>query len=109
VKSTSLPLGKYVKIQPQSASFLEISDPRAVLEQSFRHFSALTTGDVFSIMYNDSTFDILVMETKPSPTGISVIETDLEVFLFFLVHFRLISLLRWATLNQTTRETRNQL
>ncbi len=39
---TTLPKGKMVKIQPQTVDFLEISDPKAVLEQAFRNFSALT-------------------------------------------------------------------
>jgi ubiquitin fusion degradation protein 1 len=79
VKSSSLPLGKFVKIQPQSPVFLDITDPKAVLEQTFRNFSCLTMGDVISILYNDVVYEILVMETKPSEEGISIIETDLEV------------------------------
>ena len=31
ITSTSLPLGKFVKIQPQSVDFLDISDPKAVI------------------------------------------------------------------------------
>ncbi|KAJ1981103.1 ubiquitin fusion degradation protein [Dimargaris verticillata] len=79
VKSTSLPLGRYVKIQPQSVEFLDISDPRAVLENALRNFSTLTVGDIITISYNDKLFDILVLETKPSASGISIVETDLEV------------------------------
>ncbi|KAJ3369687.1 ubiquitin fusion degradation protein [Kappamyces sp. JEL0680] len=79
VRSTSLALGKFVKIQPQSPAFLDITDPKAVLEQSFRNFSCLTIGDVITILYNDTLYEILVMETKPSDKGISIIETDLEV------------------------------
>jgi ubiquitin fusion degradation protein 1 len=79
IRSISLELGKFVKIQPQSTAFLEISDPKAVLEQAFRSFSCLTKGDIITISYNSQLYDILVMETKPSDKGISIIETDLEV------------------------------
>lgn len=79
IKSTSLPLGKFVKIQPQSVDFLDVSDPKAVLERAFRSFSTLTQGDIISISYNDKLYDILVMEAKPGGKGISIIETDLEV------------------------------
>ncbi|KAI8920643.1 ubiquitin fusion degradation protein [Entophlyctis helioformis] len=79
IKSTSLPLGKFVKIQPQSVDFLDITDPKAVLEQAMRSFSTLTPGDIITISYNSSLFDILVMEIKPEGPGISIIETDLEV------------------------------
>jgi ubiquitin fusion degradation protein 1 len=30
IKNTSLPLGTFVRIQPQSVDFLDISDPKAV-------------------------------------------------------------------------------
>ncbi|KAJ1653774.1 ubiquitin fusion degradation protein [Dispira simplex] len=79
IKSTSLPLGKFVRIQPQSVDFLDISDPRAVLENALRNFSTLTVGDIITISYNDKQYDILVQEIKPEGPGISIVETDLEV------------------------------
>ncbi|KAK5166264.1 ubiquitin fusion degradation protein [Saxophila tyrrhenica] len=82
VKSTDLPLGSFIKLQPQSVNFLEISDPKAVLETAFRNFSCLTVGDVFTFEYNETVYEIAVLEVKPD-TGdnhaISVVETDLEV------------------------------
>lgn len=81
IKSTDLPSGSFIKLQAQSISFLEISDPKAVLENTFRNFSCLTTGDVFTFAYNDQTYEMAVLETKPSTSknAISVLETDLEV------------------------------
>ncbi|KAJ3299160.1 ubiquitin fusion degradation protein [Borealophlyctis nickersoniae] len=79
VTNTSLPLGTFVKIQPQSVDFLDITDPRAVLEQSLRKFTILTKGDIISIKYNNKVYDLLVLETKPATKGISIVETDLEV------------------------------
>ena len=75
----SLPKGKMVKIQPQTVDFLEISDPKAVLEQALRNFSTLTPGDIIEISYNCLTFEILIMEITPNADGIAIIETDLEV------------------------------
>lgn len=81
VKSTDLPPGKFVKLQAQSPSFLDISDPRAVLENVFRSFSTLTVGDVFTFSYNDSTYDMEVLEIKPENDHRSIVcmETDLSV------------------------------
>lgn len=82
IKSTDLPPGQFVKLQPQSPSFLEISDPKAVLENAFRNFACLTVGDIFTFAYNDSVYEIAVKETKPSIAAggaIGVLETDLEV------------------------------
>ncbi|KAG9321601.1 hypothetical protein KVV02_001745 [Mortierella alpina] len=79
VKSVGLPLGSFVKIQPQSVDFLDISDPKAVLENALRNFSTLTKGDNIEILYNEKIYGILVMEIKPPGNGISIVETDLEV------------------------------
>ncbi|CAK9786868.1 unnamed protein product [Cutaneotrichosporon oleaginosum] len=74
-----LPKGKFVKIQAQSVDFLQVSDPKAVLESALRAYSALTKGDIIEITYNSLVFEFLVMETQPEGTGISIIDTDLEV------------------------------
>lgn len=81
VKSTDLPPGSLIKLQPQSPAFLEISDPRAVLENAFRNFSCLTRGDTFQFHYNDDVYDIKVLEIKPDSDkhAIVTMETDLEV------------------------------
>jgi ubiquitin fusion degradation protein 1 len=79
ITGTELPKGKLVKLQAQSVHFLEISDPKAVLEQALRNFSALTQGDIIEISYNSLIFGLLVLETSPGGEGISVLDTDLEV------------------------------
>ena len=81
IKSTDLPSGQFIKLQAQSTSFLDISDPKAVLENAFRNFACLTKGDVFSFAYNDQVYEMAVLETRPSTekNAIGVLETDLEV------------------------------
>ncbi|KAF8798102.1 ubiquitin fusion degradation protein I [Phlegmacium glaucopus] len=79
ITGSELPKGKLVKLQAQSVHFLEISDPKAVLEQALRNFSALTQGDIIEISYNQIIFGLLVMETSPGGQGINVLDTDLEV------------------------------
>jgi ubiquitin fusion degradation protein 1 len=81
VKSTDLPPGRFIKLQPQSTSFLDISDPKAVLENAFRNFSCLTKGDLFTFAYNDQIYEMAILDTKPENdrNAISVVEVDLEV------------------------------
>lgn len=82
IKSTDLPSGRFVKLQPQSMQFITaISDPKAVLENVLRNFSALTRDDVFQFLYNDEVFEIAILEVKPENphSAISCVETDLEV------------------------------
>lgn len=77
--STDVPLGQFVKIEPQSVDFLDISDPKAVLENVLRNFSTLTINDIIEISYNNHIYGIKILEVKPeSPSkSICVIETDL--------------------------------
>lgn len=81
IRTTSLELAKLVKLQPQSVNFLDISDPKAVLEKAFRNFATLTKGDIFNFEYNDEVYSIAVLVVKPETDkmGVSMIETDVEV------------------------------
>jgi ubiquitin fusion degradation protein 1 len=81
IQSTELPLGNFVKFQPQDVSFLEISDPKAVLQRALNNLSTLTKGDIFTFDYNDTIYSIAVLETKPeSPkNAICIIDVDLNV------------------------------
>ena len=81
VRSTDLPLGSFIKLQPQSPEFLDISDPKAVLENAFRDFACLTTGDIFTFAYNDAIYRVAVLETRPASDkkAICTLETDLSV------------------------------
>lgn len=89
VTGASLPKGSFVKLQAQEVDFIEVSDPKAVLEQALRNFTCLTQGDIIEISYNSIVFGLLVMETKAGGTpggeggrdvpGISVLNTDLAV------------------------------
>jgi len=81
IRSATLPKGKFVKVQPHSSDFLEIANPRAVMENRFRNFSALTQGDVIKLEYNKRNYYLSIIEVKPSQPykAISIIETDVEV------------------------------
>lgn len=81
IKSTDLLPATLVKLQPQDVSFLEITDPKAVLETAFRNFAALTQGDIFSFKYNDQVYDVAVLEVKPTSEklGVGMLETDVSV------------------------------
>ncbi|XP_028752489.1 ubiquitin fusion degradation protein 1 homolog [Neltuma alba] len=78
LKNATLPKGKYVKLQPHTTDFLDISNPKAILETTLRNYSCLTTGDSIMVAYNNKKYYIDIVETKPS-NAISIIETDCEV------------------------------
>ena len=75
VKNAQLPKGTYVKLQPQTSDFLNISNPKAVLETCLRNYTCLTVNDTFMIEYNNKRYFIDVIEAKPAD-GVCVVETD---------------------------------
>lgn len=78
IESVSLPVATFSKFQPQSVDFLDITNPKAVLENELRSFACLTTGDVIAISYNDRIYELCVLETKPG-RAVSIIECDMNV------------------------------
>eukprot|EP01134_Creolimax_fragrantissima_P007956 CFRG7956T1 len=78
VKNVALKPGTFAKFEPQNVEFLDISNPRAVLENILRGFACLSEGDVIALHYNNKVYELRVVETKPQ-RGISIIECDLNV------------------------------
>lgn len=78
MKNVSLPKASFVKFRAQSVDFLEVSNPRALLEVSLRKFTCLTVGDTIVIPYNGRKFALDVREVQPNGAA-SIIETDCNV------------------------------
>mgnify|MGYP001796560050 CR=1 FL=1 len=80
LESVSLQTATYVKLQPQSEEFLDISNPKAVLERALRSFACLSVGDMIVINYNNKQYEMSVLELKPA-NAVSIIECDMNVSL----------------------------
>lgn len=78
LESLSLPVATFSKFQPQNPDFLDITNPKAVLENALRNFACLTSGDLIAIKYNSKIYELSVMETKPG-NAVSIIECDMNV------------------------------
>jgi len=78
VESATLPVATFSKFQPLSKDFLDLTNPKAVLEMRLRHFACLSKGDIIAINYNNKVYELNVLETKPA-TAVSIIECDMNV------------------------------
>lgn len=78
IESISLPVATYSKFEPQNVEFLDISNPKAVLENGLRNFACLSVDDVIAINYNDKVYELRVLEVKPG-TAVTIIECDMNV------------------------------
>ncbi|CAO2173762.1 unnamed protein product [Urochloa humidicola] len=76
--AAALPKCTYAKLQPHTSAFLDVSNPKAVLEKTLRAFTCLTTGDTIMVSYNGKSYYIDIIETRPA-AAVSIIETDCEV------------------------------
>ncbi|KAL5477342.1 hypothetical protein EMCRGX_G024131 [Ephydatia muelleri] len=78
MENVTLKQATFSKFQPQTVDFLDITDPKAVLESKLRLFACLTKGDIIGIEYNDKVYELLVVDTKPEK-AVSIIECDMKV------------------------------
>jgi len=78
VENATLPVASFSKFEPQSPEFLDITNPKAMLENALRSFACLTTGDVIGVKYNNRLYELRVLETRPGP-AVSIIECDMDV------------------------------
>lgn len=80
INGASLPKGKFVKLQPQELHFLDLSDPKAVLEVALSHFPCLTVNSIIEISHQHIQLSFKILETQPDhKTGIEIRNTDIEV------------------------------
>jgi ubiquitin fusion degradation protein 1 len=75
VTNTSLPKATMIKLKPQHVDFLEISNPKAVLEFALRNFSCVTKGDIIQIPYNNKNYQFELRDVQPQDAA-CIIETD---------------------------------
>lgn len=79
IRNVSLSIATFIKFKPEN-TFLELSDPRAVLECSLPSFSCVTIGDKLQLVYNDKEYILEVIDVKPKRGCIidSDIVSDIE-------------------------------
>ena len=78
IESVKLPKGTFAKIQPHETAFIDLPNPRAVLENTLRNYSCLSQGETICVQFNNRNYDLDIIETRPH-TAILTVETDLNV------------------------------
>jgi ubiquitin fusion degradation protein 1 len=78
IETVTLQKGTYVKIQPHETAFIDLPNPRAVLENSLRNYLCLTKGDSIVVEFAQKRYAIDIIDTKPN-NAILTLQTDLQV------------------------------
>ena len=78
-QKTNIPKGEYIKIKPFETAFIELSNPKVVLEKCIsEHYPILSLGEVISVKFNTKEYHIEIIETKPG-TVIQTTNCDINV------------------------------
>ena len=78
LRALALNPGKFIKIQPQKTEFINIPEPKKVLEFNLRNYFCVTEGDTISIKFCGKTYKIDILQCKPDK-AIRTLNCDLVV------------------------------
>lgn len=76
--SMILPKATEVKIRPYETRFTYLSNPKAVLEESLKHYACLSKDDTIAIQYNGETFEFDILDTQPEQ-AVAIIDADVRL------------------------------
>ena len=65
ITSVSLQKGTFVEIQPHKTAFIDLYNPKAILETELTNYSCLMEGDTINIHYQGQDFLIDIVKCKP--------------------------------------------
>ena len=78
LRALSLKPGTFIKLQPHKTEFINIQNPKTVLEYNLKDYFCVTEGDTISIKFNKKIYKIDVLECKPEK-AIRTLNCNLEV------------------------------
>lgn len=78
ITSVTLQKGSYVAIQPHQTAFIDLSNPKAILETELTNYACLMEGETINIHYQGTDFLIDVVEWKPDKQ-ICIVEADVNL------------------------------
>jgi ubiquitin fusion degradation protein 1 len=76
-----LPKANFCKIRPHKTAFIELADPKTILEMELRKFVCLNLNDTITIEFNGKQYDLDIIELKPANNykAAVIIDTDLTL------------------------------
>ena len=78
LRDLTLKPGTFIKIQPQKTEFINIPQPKTVLEYNLRNYFCVTEGDTISVKFSNRYYNIDILECKPDK-AIRTLNCDLVV------------------------------
>ena len=78
---TNISKGEYIKIKPMKKAFIDLPNPKAILERHISQFyPILSENEIITIKHNNDLYHIQIVETKPNKV---IQTTDCDINLDF--------------------------
>ena len=77
-RNVTLLKGTYMKIQPHKTAFIDLPDPKSVLERELTKYATCFKGDTININHMGVDYLINIVECKPNDQ-ICVVEADINL------------------------------
>jgi len=106
VTNSNLPKAEFLKLEPLNAGFLQLDDPKLVLENHLPTHTCLTLGDTINVPYKDLEYKLKVVELRPQNDCNAVLITETDCELEFLVEQKQQSVIKQQS-QQKARKTTN--
>ena len=58
--------GNYIKIQPHTTSFIELDDPKLILEERLKNYVVLKKGESITIRHLKTEYQLSIVDCKPT-------------------------------------------
>lgn len=78
LRNVNLQKGNFIKLQPHETAFIDLGDPKGILERQLTNYATLFKGDTININHNGRDYLINVLECKPNDQ-ICCVEADINV------------------------------
>ncbi|KAK8803631.1 hypothetical protein WA158_001325 [Blastocystis sp. Blastoise] len=78
VTNISPPKATFIKLKPNTYEFLNLSNPKAVLEHILVTYTVAQKNDYYQISYNNKNYILQIIDLKPANIC-SIVETDVEI------------------------------
>ncbi|KAM3142305.1 hypothetical protein pb186bvf_005714 [Paramecium bursaria] len=79
-----LPKGKLIQLQPHETEFIDLPDPRAILESQLRNYVCLTEGETITINAGPRQYQLDIKKVEPTTQHRAVNINDADVEIDFL-------------------------
>lgn len=79
IQSIKMKKIEYLKLKPMSMDFLEIEEPKVILEEAFKNYTCIMEGDMIGFEYGGIPMRVEVTEVRPDGRAMVLLDTECEV------------------------------